>query len=69
MAPLVPGYTGLASVGYRFVCKRGPVIDVGAGIVVLHFPSAHVESERTSASSEAFTRLYPGAKLNVGWAF
>jgi hypothetical protein len=69
VAPIVLGSTGIAIVGYKFVWDRGPVIDVGAGLVALHFPSAHVDLAGGAVSSEPFTRLYPAVKLNVGWAF
>jgi hypothetical protein len=69
VAPIVLGYSGIALVGYRFVCDRGLVLDAGAGVVVLRFPSARVVLGDGALSSEAFTRLYPAIKLNVGWAF
>jgi hypothetical protein len=69
VAPIVLGYAGLALVGYQFVFDLGPVLDLGAGVVAFHSPSAHVELAGASVSSEAFTRLYPAVKLNVGWAF
>ena len=68
-AALVPGFTVGAVVGYRFVWQLGPVVDLAAGAVVMHFPSASVETESGPASLAAFTRLYPAIKLNVGWAF
>jgi hypothetical protein len=69
VAPLGLGYTGIAGVGYKVVWDRGPVLDVGAGVVVFHLPRAQVELARGAVSSEAFTRIYPGVKVNVGWAF
>ena len=69
VAPVVLGYSGIAGVGYLFVCDRGPVFDLGAGVVALHFPSAHVASGAGSVTSQAFTKLYPGVKVNVGWSF
>lgn len=69
VAPVALGYTGLAFVGYMFVWSRGPVLDLGAGVVAFHLPSAHITSSAGSLSSEAFTKLYPSVKINVGWAF
>lgn len=69
VAPLGLGYTGIAVGGYKFVWDRGPVLDVGAGVVVFHLPSAQVEVVGATASSAAFTRVYPAVKVNVGWAF
>lgn len=68
VAPLVLGYSGIALVGYKFVWDRGPVLDVGAGIVALRFPSARLELAGGGVSSGAFTRVYPAVKVNVGWA-
>jgi hypothetical protein len=68
-APLVPGFTLGSVVGYRFVWELGPVLDLAAGAVLLHFPSARAETETGPVSSDAFTRLYPAIKANVGWAF
>lgn len=70
VAPWVVGFTAIALVGYRYVWQRGPVLDVGAGVLAMHFPSAHVElPSGGSTSSPAFTNVYPALKLNVGWAF
>ena len=69
VAPLVLGCTGVFVAGYQFVWDAGPVLDVGAGLVVFHSPSAHVDFSGGSASSGAFDRLYPAVKVNVGWAF
>ena len=69
VAPIILGYSGIAGVGYLFVCDRGPVLDLGAGIVALHFPRALVAAGDGSVSSKAFTSVYPGVKINVGWAF
>lgn len=69
VAPLVLGYTGIAGVGYQFVCDAGPVLDLAAGVVALHFPSAHIEQADGTLSSGAFTNVYPAVKVNVGWAF
>ena len=69
VAPIVLGYTGIAVIGYKFVWDRGPVLDLGAGVVALHFPSARVDPVGGAVSSQPFTRLYPAAKINVGWAF
>lgn len=68
-ASLVPGFTVGSVIGYRFVWELGPVVDLAAGAVLMHFPSASVETESGPASFAAFTRLYPAIKLNVGWAF
>ena len=68
VAPLVLGYTGLALVGYKFVWDRGPVLDVAAGVVALHFPSAQVDLVGGAVSSQPFIRVYPAVELNVGWA-
>ena len=67
VAPLVPGVTGIVGGGYQFVWEFGAVLDLGAGAVVLHFPSA--TTELGGESSEALTKVYPGVKVNVGWAF
>ena len=69
VAPLGLGYAGIALVGYQFVFDRGPVVDLGAGVVAFHLPSARVEVDGDYFSSEALTKLYPAAKINVGWAF
>ena len=69
VAPVGVGYAGIALVGYQFVFDRGPVIDLGAGVVGFHLPRAHVEAGGASVSSEALTKVYPAAKVNVGWAF
>lgn len=69
VAPIVLGYTGIAGVGYQFVCDAGPVLDLAAGVVALHFPSAHIEQADGTLSSGAFTNVYPAVKVNVGWAF
>jgi hypothetical protein len=69
VAPVHLGYSGIALVGYQFVWDRGPVLDVGAGAVVLHLPGAQVDVADGAASSAAFTRVYPAVKINVGWRF
>jgi hypothetical protein len=69
VAPLGLGYAALAVIGYQFVCDWGPVLDLGAGAVLFHLPSAKVEVEGGSVASEAMTRVYPVAKVNLGWAF
>jgi hypothetical protein len=69
IASIVVGYSGEAIVGYRFVCELGPVLDLGAGVIFFRFPSARVETAEGPVSSEAFSRLYPAAKVNAGWAF
>jgi hypothetical protein len=69
VAPILVGYTGIAVAGYRFIWGCGLVLDLAAGVVVLHLPSARVATVDGFVSSEALTRVYPAAKLNVGWAF
>ena len=68
-APLALGYAGIALAGYEFVFDAGPVIDLGVGAVAFHTPSARVEFASGSAASEATTKVYPVAKVEVGWAF
>lgn len=68
-APITLGYAGVAIVGYQFVCVRGPVLDLGLGATAFHVPSKNLTAEGTTASPEAMTRVYPAAKVNVGWAF
>ena len=63
------GYAGIALVGYQFVFDRGPVVDLGAGVVAFHLPSARVDVMGSSVSSGPLTSVYPAAKVNVGWAF
>jgi len=65
VAPVVLGYTGIALLGYELICDAGPVVDVGAGIVALRFPSARVDA----AARDPLTRVYPAVKVDVGWAF
>jgi hypothetical protein len=69
VAPIVLGYTGIAVLGYQLAWDCGFVLDVGAGLVALHFPSAQVELAGSAVASGALTRLYPAIKLNVGWGF
>ncbi|MEP7053488.1 MAG: hypothetical protein ABJB12_24200 [Pseudomonadota bacterium] len=70
VAPLAIGYTAMGVVGYRYIFCSGLVLDGGAGVVAIHFPRARVElAGGASASSQAFTNLYPAVKVNVGWAF
>jgi hypothetical protein len=69
VAPAVFGYNGVAVAGYRFIWDAGPVLDLAAGVVVLHFPSAHVSTPSGELASEAITNVYPAAKASVGWAF
>lgn len=68
-ASVVPGFTLGAVVGYRWIWELGPVVDLGAGAVMLHFPSAHVDTDTGPLASPALTRLYPAIKLDAGWAF
>jgi len=49
--------------------ELGPVLDLGAGVVAIHLPSASVATGAGDISSDPFTRVYPAAKVNVGWAF
>jgi hypothetical protein len=65
----VAGFTVGSVVGHRWVWELGPVLDLAAGAVMLHFPSARVETDAGTLSSKAFTRLYPAVKVDVGWAF
>jgi len=69
VSSIVLGYSGTALVGYRFVWEIGPVLDLGAGVVAIHFPIASVATGGGPVSLEAFTRTYPAVKVNVGWAF
>jgi hypothetical protein len=69
VAGFAPGYAGVALVGYQLVFDRGPMIDVGIGVVAFHLPGATVETASGSVSSQATTTVYPAGKLNVGWAF
>jgi hypothetical protein len=70
VAPLGVGYTAIAMAGYRYVSRSGPVLDVGAGAVAIHFARARVElPDGSSAVSGAFTNVYPALKVHVGWAF
>ena len=56
--------------GYRYIWRSGPVLDVGAGAVAIHFPRARVElADGSSPVSSAFTNVYPALKVHVGWAF
>jgi hypothetical protein len=63
------GYAGIALVGYQFLFDRGPVVDLGVGVVGFHLSSAHVDVAGAPVSSAALTKVYPAAKVNVGWAF
>jgi hypothetical protein len=69
VSSIVLGVGGNALVGYRFVWDLGPVLDLGAGVVAIHLPSASVATAAGPISSDPFTRVYPAAKVNVGWAF
>ncbi|HEX6277478.1 MAG TPA: hypothetical protein VFZ53_30755 [Polyangiaceae bacterium] len=69
VAPVGLGYAAIALLGYEFVWDSGPVLDLGAGVVAFHLPSAEVEVDGSAIASEALTRVYPAAKVNVGWAF
>jgi hypothetical protein len=69
VSSIVLGFGAIALVGYRFICERGPVLDLGAGAVAFHMPSAHVAIGAEDISSDALTRIYPAVKVSVGWAF
>ncbi len=69
VAPLGVGWTGILVGGYRFVWNSGFVLDLAAGLVVLHLSSARVTTAEGVVASDALTRVYPAAKLGVGWAF
>jgi hypothetical protein len=69
VAPLGLGYTGVAVGGYRFIWDWGAVVDLAAGIVVLHLAGARVTTADGVVSSQALTNVYPAAKANIGWAF
>jgi hypothetical protein len=69
VAPLGVGYAGIALAGYQFIFARGPIVDLGAGVVAFHLPSAGVELGGGPISSGTLTRIYPAAKINVGWSF
>lgn len=68
-APIVLGYTGIVATGYRFIWDAGPMLDVGAGFVALHFPSAKVAIDGETVASRPMTKYYPAVKAAVGWAF
>lgn len=68
-ASIVLGYSAIALMGYRFIWDAGPVVDVGAGFVGLHFPSAKVEVDGETIRSRPMTKYYPAVKAAVGWAF
>lgn len=68
-ASLVPGFTFGSVAGHRFIWDSGAVLDFAAGAVMMHFPSARVETDAGPVSSKALTRVYPAIKVNVGWAF
>lgn len=66
---IVLGYTGIFATGYRFIWDAGPVIDLGAGFVGLHFPSARASVDGATLESKPMTKYYPAVKAAVGWAF
>jgi len=68
-SPIVVGSSFSALGGYRFVWDAGPVLDLGLGLALVHIPSGTAEVAGEPAASGSVTRLYPGPKLNVGWAF
>jgi hypothetical protein len=69
VAPMGLGYAAFALLGYQFVCELGPVLDLGAGAVLFHLPAAEVDVDGSNVASDAMTRVYPAAKVNVGWGF
>jgi hypothetical protein len=69
VAPIVVGYAAVAIVGYQFVCDLGPVLDIGAGATAFHVPGAHVPVAGAPVSSDSLTKIYPAAKVDLGWAF
>lgn len=69
VAPLGLGTAGIALVGYQFVLGPGFGVDLGAGVVGVHLPAAYGDVDGVRISSRAFTKIYPAAKINVGWAF
>lgn len=69
VAPVSLGTAGIALVGYQFVFGPGLAVDLGAGVVGVHLPAAHADGAGARLSSPPFTRVYPAAKINVGWAF
>ncbi|MEO7667957.1 MAG: hypothetical protein ABIW57_01375 [Polyangia bacterium] len=69
VAPTGYGYAGVALAGYQFVWRRGPVLDLGAGVVAFHVPKAAVELGGEFVRSASVNRIYPAAKVNIGWAF
>ncbi len=69
VAPVGLGSTGIAVAGYRFIGDCGAVLDLAAGVVVLHLPGTHVTTDDGVISASALTNVYPAAKASVGWAF
>lgn len=69
VASVVVGATAVAVGGYRFIWSSGPVLDLAAGVVVLHLASGHVATVDGPVSSGQYNGVYPAAKLGVGWAF
>lgn len=68
-ASLGLGYAGMALAGHQWVFDPGFVLDLGAGALIIHLPGVHAASGSGRVSSEPLTKVYPAAKLNVGWAF
>jgi hypothetical protein len=66
---VVPGVSLGSVLGYRWLWEPGLVLDLAGGAVLMHFPSAHADTDAGAIASEAFWRLYPAVKLNLGWAF
>ncbi|WP_437744981.1 AraC family transcriptional regulator [Sorangium sp. So ce1504] len=65
----VAAQVGYANPSKCFVSRHGPLLDLDAGVVGLYFPSARVETAGEELSSGARTKLFPAAKVAVGWAF
>jgi hypothetical protein len=68
-APVEAGFSLGSVVGHRWLWQAGPVLDLAAGALVMHFPSAQADTSAGRISSEALTRVYPAVKVDVGWAF
>jgi hypothetical protein len=68
-ADMVLGYNAIVGSGYRFIWDAGPMLDLGVGAVVLHFPSAKVVVDGETVRSKAMTQVYPAVNVTVGWAF
>jgi hypothetical protein len=69
VAPVGLGYAAVAIVGYQFLCNYGPVLDLGAGATAFYVPRGRLSVAGTPHSSSPITRVYPAAKVDLGWAF